>query len=60
MSLYHIQDSDRPMLVKGNDYKHALDKWKERIAKENDESISDVSEPLGIHLICSDDEFIGD
>jgi len=60
MSLYHIQDSDRPMWVMARDYGHAVNKWKVFIAKENDMEEKDVEEPVGVELVCEDNDFLSE
>jgi hypothetical protein len=58
--LFHVQDSDRPMYVVASDWKDAIDKWKDCVAHENDMEPRDVDEPLGIHMVCDDDDLICD
>lgn len=54
MNLYHIQDPDRPMHVLGRNWIDALNKWKQKIAEENDCAPGDVEEPDGIALVCEE------
>ena len=58
MKLFHIQDSDRPMYVIGDNWQGALSKWKNLVADENNMQPTEVEEPLGIALISLDDELI--
>jgi len=58
MSLFLVQDADRPMWVIAESYAEAVRKWRELIAEENGLAEVDVDGPTGIQHICDDDEFI--
>jgi hypothetical protein len=58
MPLFHIQDADRPMFVIDENYKDALEYWREAMAIENECQTSEVEEPLGIKFVCSNNDLI--
>lgn len=58
MSLFYVQDSDRPAYVVADDYQEALKKWVAMIAFDNGDNEEDVDQPSGISMICDDDELI--
>jgi hypothetical protein len=58
MSLYHVQDSDRPLWVVADNYGQAVDRWTAVIADENNMLPAEVAAPQGIHHICDDDELL--
>ena len=58
MSLYYIQDSDRPMYVKTTSWERAVRLWKDSIAKENNMPQKEVEEPSGIQFVAEDAEII--
>lgn len=58
MSLYQIQDNDRPLWVQAEDYGQAVAKWKILIAFENDMEVDDVEDPQGVNFICDAEDFI--
>jgi hypothetical protein len=58
MSLFLVQDGDRPMWVIALSFAEAVRKWRELIAEENGCAEADVAGPTGIQHICDDDEFI--
>ena len=57
MSLYYVQDNDRPMWVVAPTFAIAIEKWRKVIRAEND-GIEPEDGPSGIQHICDDDEFI--
>lgn len=54
MPLYHVQDADRPLYVVAKDWATAIDAWRQQIREENDGD--DGDEPLGVNLVCDDNE----
>lgn len=58
MPLFLVQDSDRPVYVVAADYSHAVAKWQQAVADENEIPIADVGEPDGINRLCDDCELI--
>ena len=58
MSLYYVQDSDRPMYVKTTSWKRAIQLWKQSVAEENGMTPQDVEEPRGIQFVSEDEELI--
>ncbi len=60
MSLFHVQDSDRPMYVVAPSWGLALAAWEKRVREENVGSIKEdeAVEPAGISKICEDDELL--
>lgn len=60
MPLFHVQDSDRPGWIIAKDYGDAERKWRDAVAKENDERSLDVEPPMGIEFTCQDNEIITD
>lgn len=62
MSLYLIQDEDRPMHVLAESWSQALKMWKTHIASENgisvDRALTEVEEPKGICLVCENDDLL--
>lgn len=58
ISLYYIQDDDRPMWVVAEDWNSALAKWQEKIVKENEMLLVDIDGPEGITKICDGDDLL--
>ncbi len=60
MSLFHVQDADRPMYVFAPDWGGALAAWRLQITKENPDDYggAEVPEPDGIALVASTDDVI--
>lgn len=60
MPLFLVQDTDRPMWIFAMNYQQACNKWKKRMAAENeiDDWEIDVDEPQGINFICEDDDIL--
>lgn len=58
MSLYHVQDSDRPLWVQADSYGEAVTKWKLVIAIENEMAADEVEEPCGVSFVCDAEDFI--
>lgn len=53
LSLFHVQDSDRPMWVIAENYGQAIERWREQIAKENPKDDCSDDHPDGVSLIAS-------
>ena len=58
MPLFLIQDDDRPMYVVDKGWKAALESWRKFIAMENEIHINEVEDPLGIQLVCKNDDLL--
>lgn len=58
LSLFQIQDDDRPMWVVAENWNDALAKWKAQIALENQLALSEVTEPKGILLVCEHNDLL--
>jgi hypothetical protein len=59
MSLYMIQDNERPMWVIARDYNDALRLWESRVREENDMAKDEaVDPPQGIQHICEQGDLI--
>lgn len=53
LSLFHVQDGDRPMWVIAENYGQAAERWREQIAKENPDDDCGDDQPDGVSLIAS-------
>lgn len=51
MNLYQVQDNDGDMWVAAESMADAVDRWRERLRKENPD-IEDQWEPDGVTLVC--------
>lgn len=58
MSLFHVQDDDRPMYVVASNYLDAIAKWQKVIETENVDQPQ--AQPKGVAIICDDDDLITD
>ncbi len=58
MSLFHVQDGDRPMWVVADNFQQAHHKWAEKVAEENDCSPLELDMPHGISFICEADDLL--
>lgn len=57
MSLFYIQDEDRPGYVFAEDYHQAVKKWIEAVLEENPGEES-ITLPKGVQHLADDDEII--
>jgi len=58
MSLFLVQDNDRPMWVVARSWAEAIEKWQSFVGQENDLGAATVNQPTGVQLVCEDDELI--
>ena len=58
MSLYHIQDPDRPLYVVAGTYAQAVDGWRALATQENKDCDMTGEEPDGVALVCGDDDLL--
>ena len=56
MSLFYVQDSDRPLWIVAANWAEALLQWQEVIKRENNGECDDG--PQGIQYICPEDELV--
>lgn len=57
-NLYHIQDSDRPMWVVALDWPDALNKWKELVSFENEQTPDEIEPCQGIQFVCDSNDLL--
>lgn len=60
MSLYRIQDDDRPMWVVAESSNDAIDRWRRVLKHENPGYDMSGDEPNGIEMVCCSTELLGD
>ncbi len=58
MPLFWVQDSDRPLWIKADNWQDALAQWKSVIAIENEMEEKDVDEPQGINFVADDRDLV--
>jgi hypothetical protein len=61
LSLYHVQNSDRPMFVVAEDWNGAAERWAQLIAEEDCctvEELGDDIKPDGVAMVCDADDLL--
>ena len=53
LSLFQIQDDDRPMWVVAESFSHAIKRWRKQMAKENPGNDDCNDQPNGVILVAS-------
>lgn len=57
-NLYYIQDADSPMHVISSSWQHALRRWTEFVAVENDMLVDEVDPPKGMELVAESSDLL--
>ena len=59
MKLFHVQDSDCPKYILAADWQHALQRWRDWLAKDDPSNTEvDQADPHGIQFIADEGDLI--
>lgn len=57
-NLYHVQDDVRPLWVLAEHWEEALEKWRDKVRRENDDNPDEKFDPKGVQFVADADEIL--